>query len=78
MDKKRNPIYRSGSRNVFCSYYPDCLDEAAKKSWEFWDCGQCVNNALYNPAFEMSNTVSDTVVYYDLPSEILENVLEEI
>ena len=49
-----------------------------KKSWEFWDCGQCVNNTLYNPAFEMSNTVSDTVVYYDLPSEILENVLKEI
>jgi hypothetical protein len=33
MDKNRNPIRQNGSKNVFCVYYGECLDDAVKKSW---------------------------------------------
>jgi hypothetical protein len=30
-----------GHRNLFCSYYDGCLDEAVKKGWNSWSCMQC-------------------------------------
>jgi len=37
----RNPVERQGSRNVFCPFYRECLDDAIKGSWQDWDCGDC-------------------------------------
>lgn len=28
-------------RNLFCSYYDGCLDEAVKKGWNSWACTRC-------------------------------------
>jgi hypothetical protein len=30
-----------GHRNLFCSYYDGCLDEAVKKGWNSWSCTHC-------------------------------------
>ncbi len=30
-----------GHRNLFCSYYDACLDEAVKKGWNSWTCARC-------------------------------------
>jgi hypothetical protein len=30
-----------GHRNLFCSYYDSCLDEAVKKGWNSWTCARC-------------------------------------
>jgi hypothetical protein len=30
-----------GHRNLFCSYYDGCLDEAVKKGWNSWSCVRC-------------------------------------
>jgi hypothetical protein len=30
-----------GHRNLFCSYYDGCLDEAVKKGWNSWSCTRC-------------------------------------
>jgi len=38
---ERNPVRRQGSRNIFCPFYRECLDDAIKKSWQDWDCGDC-------------------------------------
>jgi CheY-like chemotaxis protein len=38
---ERNPVQRQGSRNVFCAFYRECLDDAIKGSWQDWDCGDC-------------------------------------
>ena len=71
MDKNRNPVCRDGSKNVFCTYYGDCLDDAAKKSWQFWDCSLCLNNSLHDATIDISHTVNDTISHYNLPAEIL-------
>lgn len=38
---ERNPVRRQGNRNIFCPFYRECLDDAIKKSWQDWDCGNC-------------------------------------
>jgi DNA-binding response OmpR family regulator len=38
---ERNPVRRQGSRNVFCAFYRECLDDVIKGSWQDWDCGDC-------------------------------------
>ncbi len=28
-------------RNLFCSHYDGCLDEAVKRGWNSWTCTRC-------------------------------------
>jgi hypothetical protein len=30
-----------GQRNLFCTYYDGCLDEAVRKGWNSWTCQSC-------------------------------------
>lgn len=30
-----------GHRNLFCSFYDGCLDEAVKHGWNSWTCVRC-------------------------------------
>jgi CheY-like chemotaxis protein len=43
MNPERNPVPRQGNRNIFCSLYRECLDDAIKGSWQDWDCDDCPN-----------------------------------
>jgi hypothetical protein len=33
-------------RNLFCSHYDDCLDEAVKKGWNSFTCVRCACNVV--------------------------------
>jgi hypothetical protein len=35
-----------GHRNLFCSFYDSCLDEAVRKGWNSWTCARCQLFAL--------------------------------
>jgi hypothetical protein len=35
-----------GHRNLFCTFYDACLDEAVKKGWNSWTCTRCALHAL--------------------------------
>ena len=35
-----------GHRNLFCSHYDNCLDEAVKRGWNSWTCVRCQLFAL--------------------------------
>jgi hypothetical protein len=37
-------------RNLFCSHYDDCLDEAVKKGWNSFTCVRCPQYTLQAPA----------------------------
>jgi hypothetical protein len=41
MNTERNPLRGKGSRNIFCPFYSECLDDAIKGLWESWDCDDC-------------------------------------
>ncbi len=33
-------------RNLNCSHYDNCLDEAVRRGWQSFTCGKCSLNAL--------------------------------
>ena len=35
-----------GHRNLFCSFYDACLDEAVKQGWSSWTCTRCGLHAV--------------------------------
>jgi hypothetical protein len=71
MKKGRNPVYRKGERNPFCSSYALCLDEAIGKSWLFWDCSECEFKASRELKTEITCGVgaNDSMPYYEITIE---------
>lgn len=69
MKKRRNPIYRKGERNPFCSCYALCLDEAIGKSWLFWDCSECEFKVSRDPKTEIMSGSNDCMPYYEITIE---------
>ena len=41
-------------RNLFCSHYDECLNEAVKRGWNSFTCVRCPNYALTQVAPENS------------------------
>ncbi|MGE5839961.1 MAG: hypothetical protein ACM34H_08490 [Deltaproteobacteria bacterium] len=72
MKKGRNPIYRKGARNPFCSCYAACLDEAIGKSWLFWDCSECEFKVSRDPKTEIMNKSCDSMPYYEISIDVNE------
>jgi hypothetical protein len=70
MDKNPNPIHNNGSRNLFCPYYGDCLDHAAKLHWEAWACFDCYHKMLTEAGAEGPFSSGDTTPYYRISPEI--------
>ena len=69
MKKGRNPIYRKGERNPFCSNYVLCLDEAIGKAWLFWDCSECEFKASRDTKTEIVSKCNDSMPYYEITIE---------
>jgi len=72
MKKGRNPIYRKGERNPFCSSYTVCLDEAIKKLWAFWDCSECESKSTRDPKAEIMSGANDAMPYYEITVDVFE------
>ncbi len=68
MNPKCNPVHKKGNRNVHCPYYANCLDYAIEKSWDHFDCGDCLQRLNERARPEIRLTVSDPILHYDLPS----------
>jgi hypothetical protein len=71
--QKRNPIYRKGVRNAFCLFYKECLDEAVKKAWAFWDCSECTHRSSRDQNREIADRMNDSMPYYDVSVDINED-----
>ncbi|MEE9401657.1 MAG: hypothetical protein V3V47_00510, partial [Desulfobacteria bacterium] len=41
MEPRPKPIHRLGNKNICCPFYGNCLDHAAKRHWQSWDCSEC-------------------------------------
>ena len=77
MDQNRNPICKSGDRNVFCPYYGDCLDHAAKLYWQHWDCSECPHKLTQQP-IKLDQMASSFGPYCELPLGIHINIRERL
>ena len=72
MDQKQNPVQSKGNKNVFCPYYSDCLDHAAKRYWEYWACFECQykREQKLNADFRLFSVNADP--YYSISPSLYE------
>lgn len=70
MQEERNPISRSGDRNVLCPLYRECLDQAVREAWADWDCSECAYRLTEDIRSDGQFTLSNPVDFYELPLEI--------
>lgn len=75
MKRNPKPIYKNGDRNLFCAYYSNCLDYAAKRHWKYWACLNCHHQFESQPSVHGPITTEETVIYYSLPQEIYQKVV---
>ena len=73
MKSKPNPIHKSGTRNVFCPYYEECLDHAVERRWKYWNCTGCPHK-LNKISLGYVRTVTDPNPFYELPLRLNEVV----
>ncbi len=66
MKLERNPLNRKGSRNIFCIFYGDCLNDAVKNAWDDWDCTDCGYRLNMEGAPEIPCRVNHSVAYYEV------------
>ena len=69
MTPKLNPVYKKGKRNAFCPHYRRCLDNAVKKSWDYWDCSKCLHKQSRDPGLDAFSAVNDAVTFFHLPEK---------
>jgi hypothetical protein len=69
MNQKANPMYKKGKRNALCPHYRSCLDNAVKKSWEYWECSKCLHKQSRAPSLDAFPAVNDTVTFFHLPEK---------
>jgi hypothetical protein len=77
MDQYPKPIRKKGEKNVFCPYYKDCLNHAAKLHWENWDCSECPHK-LTIQHIKTDQAAVGFYPYSELPLRILKNFIEKI
>lgn len=70
MKQNQNPVFTRGQRNIFCPYYKNCLDHAAKSHWDYWSCYTC-HHKLEKTSFATNLLAeSASMPYYNLSPEI--------
>ena len=70
MDQK--PIHAQGHKNVFCPYYRDCLDHAAKYHWGYWSCLECKHKQKQRSATDVLLSPEGDYPYYSLSPSFYE------
>lgn len=66
MDNACKPLQRRGERNIFCSFYKDCLDYAVKESWSCWDCSDCCHKFDQGATPQLELSIGGAIENYDL------------
>jgi len=64
------PTQRNGSRNIFCPYYGECLDHAAKRHWDAWACFDCGHKMMKESGRQGPFLSGDTSPYYTVSGDV--------
>ena len=70
MNQKPNPLNRLGRKNIHCPQYGDCLDYAADRYWEHWDCAECFQKTTRQVVTEVEYTTEEIDVFFHLPARV--------
>lgn len=66
MEHNQSPVSIEGYRNVFCPYYSDCLNHAAKNYWEYWACMDCQHKKKQSFPQDVMLSPDNAYPYYSL------------
>jgi hypothetical protein len=70
MYQKPNPIPKRGNRNLYCSHYRDCLNQAVRHQWDSFACIECHLELTPGIESERLMTSGDTTPYFTLSPDI--------
>lgn len=70
MYQKPNPVPKHGNRNLSCSHYRDCLNQAVRLEWDSFSCIEC--DFKVTPGTELKRSIQsgDTTPYFTLSPDI--------
>jgi hypothetical protein len=74
MEPRPKRVDKSRHKNICCPFYRNCLDHAAKRYWQNWDCSECPHKLSKRPI--EANHISGGLGYCELPSDISRHVHE--
>ena len=66
MYQKPNPIPKHGNRNLYCSHYRDCLNQAVRLQWDNFACIECYLELTLGTELKRSMAFGDTTPYFTL------------
>lgn len=75
MEARPKQVDKSGDKNICCPFYRNCLDHAAKRYWQNWDCSECPYKLRKRP-IEADHIAGGSGPYCELPSDISRHVQE--
>ncbi len=75
MERRPKPVQKSGNKNICCPFYGDCLDHAAKRHWQSWDCSECPHKEKKQP-IRVDQITDGFGPYCELPSGISHQIRE--
>ena len=70
MYQKPNPIPKHGNRNLYCSHYRDCLNQAVRLNWDSFACIECDHELTPGIEKNRSMPTGDTTPYFTLSPDI--------
>lgn len=70
MEQNKSPLHSLGYRNVFCPYYGDCLDQAAKHHWQYWSCLECEYKHKQEPVTGSLLSAEGDYPYYSISTSL--------
>jgi hypothetical protein len=70
MYQKPNPIPKRGNRNLCCSHYRECLNQAVSLQWDSFACIECYLELTPGIKPERFMTSGDTTPYFTLSPDI--------
>jgi hypothetical protein len=70
MHEKPNPIPEHGNRNLYCSHYKDCLNQAARLRWDSFACIKCHLERTQKIESGQSMSSGDTSPYFSLSPDL--------
>jgi ribosomal protein L37AE/L43A len=70
VESYRNPSRRSGERNVFCSFYGECLNDVVRRGWDSWECSKCEHETDHGAAPEFQLSAGHSIAYYEIVTKI--------
>jgi len=70
MYQKPNPIPKRGNRNLYCSHYRECLNQAVSLGWNSFACIECYLELTPGIKPKPSMASGDTTPYFRLSPDI--------